>query len=139
GVGSGCGQRPGPWGSRGLSGRAARSPSGSKTLRGRAPLPPSARHSGARSSPWPVSPPRRRGVPAAIGHRVHSPRRLAHAALSTPSPSAMSDGFYNQADLKPPQSRYGLTTAPDALAATKMADLTTLYGQAPALVEAGER
>ena len=41
--------------------------------------------------------------------------------------------FYNQADLKPHQSRHGLNAEPDALADVKMADLTTLYGQAPAL------
>ena len=51
----------------------------------------------------------------------------------------MSRVFYNQADLKPHQSRYGLNAEPDALADVKMADLTTLYGQAPALVEVGER
>ena len=45
----------------------------------------------------------------------------------------MSRVFYNQADLKPHQSRYGLNAEPDALADVKMADLTTLYGQAPAL------
>ena len=47
--------------------------------------------------------------------------------------------FYNQADLKPHQSLHGLNAEPDALADVKMADLTTLYGQAPALVEVGER
>ena len=47
----------------------------------------------------------------------------------------MSRVFCNQADLKPHQSRYGLNAEPDALADVKMADLTTLYGQAPALVE----
>src|SRR5215470_15735146 len=123
----------------GSSAMAARSPSGSKTLRVRAPLPPSARNSGARSSPWPVSPQRRRGGPSAIGRRVNSPMKLANAALSKPSPSAMSDVFYNQADLKPHKSRYWLNAEPDALADTKMADLTTLYGQAPALAAAGER
>ena len=47
----------------------------------------------------------------------------------------MSRVFYNQADLKPHQSRYGLNAEPDALADVKMADLTTPYGQAPALVD----
>jgi DDE superfamily endonuclease len=47
--------------------------------------------------------------------------------------------FYNQAELKPHKSRYWLNAEPDALADVKMADLTTLYGHAPALVEAGER
>jgi transposase len=51
----------------------------------------------------------------------------------------MSGVFYNQADLKPHKSRSWLNAEPDALAAVKMTDLTTLYGQAPALVEAGER
>jgi hypothetical protein len=51
----------------------------------------------------------------------------------------MSRVFYNQADLKPHQRRYGLHAAPEALADVTMADLTTLYGQAPALGEAGER
>jgi len=35
--------------------------------------------------------------------------------------------------------RYWLNAEPDALADVKMADLTTLYGQAPAMVVAGER
>jgi len=51
----------------------------------------------------------------------------------------MSDGFYNQAALKPHKSRYWLNAEPDALADVQMADLTTLYRHAPALVEAGER
>jgi transposase len=51
----------------------------------------------------------------------------------------MSGVFYNQAALKPHQSRYWLNAEPDALAEEKMADLTTLYAQAPALVAAGER
>jgi len=51
----------------------------------------------------------------------------------------MSGGFSNQADRKPHKSRYGLNAEPDALADVQMADLTTLYGLAPALVAAGER
>jgi hypothetical protein len=51
----------------------------------------------------------------------------------------MSGVFQNQADLKPHQSRSWLNAGPEALAEEKMADLTTLYAQAPALVEAGER
>jgi DDE superfamily endonuclease len=51
----------------------------------------------------------------------------------------MSGGFYNQADRKPHKSRYGRNAEPDARADVKMADLTTLYGLAPALVAAGER
>ena len=86
-----------------------------------------------------VSPRRRQGGLSAIGRRANSRMRPANAALSGPSPRAMSRVFYNQADLKPHQSRYGLNAEPDALADVKMADLTTLYGQAPALVEVGER
>ena len=51
----------------------------------------------------------------------------------------MSGVFYNQAELKPHKSRYWLNAEPDALAAEKMADLTTLYAHAPALLAAGER
>ena len=51
----------------------------------------------------------------------------------------MSGVFYNQADLKPHKSRYWLNAEPDALADAKMADLTTLYVHAPALLAAGER
>jgi transposase len=51
----------------------------------------------------------------------------------------MSGVFYNQADRKPPKSRSWLNAEPDALADVKMADVTTLYGHAPALVAAGER
>jgi len=51
----------------------------------------------------------------------------------------MSGGFYNQADLQPPKSRSWLHAEPDALAEEKMADLTTLYAHAPALLAAGER
>ena len=51
----------------------------------------------------------------------------------------MSGVFYNQAERKPHKSRYGLNAEPDAAADDKMADLTTLYTQVPALVEAGER
>src|SRR5262249_62218168 len=65
--------------------------------------------------------------------------RPANAALLRPSPSAMSGVFYNQVELKPHKSRYWLNAEPDALGGEKMADLTTLDAQAPALVEAGER
>jgi transposase len=51
----------------------------------------------------------------------------------------MSGVFSNQVELKPHKSRYWLNAEPDALGGEKMADLTTLYAQAPALVEAGER
>ena len=51
----------------------------------------------------------------------------------------MSGVFYNQADLKPHKSRSWLNAEPDALADEKMADLTTLDAQAPALLAAGER
>jgi len=51
----------------------------------------------------------------------------------------MSGVFYNQVELKPHKSRYWLNAEPDALGGEKLADLTTLYAQAPALVEAGER
>jgi hypothetical protein len=59
--------------------------------------------------------------------------------LSSLSLSAMSAGFYNQAELKPHKSRYWLHAEPDEAAEAKMAALTTLYAQAPALVEAGAR
>jgi hypothetical protein len=51
----------------------------------------------------------------------------------------MSGGFYKQAELKPHKSRSWLHAEPDALAEENMADLTTLYAQAPALLAAGER
>jgi putative transposase len=51
----------------------------------------------------------------------------------------MGGVFYNQADRKPHTSRYGLKAEPEALADVNMADLTMLYGHAPALVAAGER
>jgi len=51
----------------------------------------------------------------------------------------MSGVFSNQADLKPHKSRSWLKAEPDALAEEKMADLTTLYAPAPALLAAGER
>jgi transposase len=41
--------------------------------------------------------------------------------------------------LKPHRSRYWLNAEPDEAANEKMADLTTLYAQAPVLLEAGER
>src|SRR5262247_484607 len=114
-------------------------PSVSKTPHAPGLLPPSAPSSGAKSSPWPVSPRRRQGGLSAIGRRANSQMRPANVALSGPSPSAMSGVFYNQADLKPHKSRYWLNAEPDALADVKMADLTTLYRHAPAWVEAGER
>jgi transposase len=51
----------------------------------------------------------------------------------------MSGVFSNQVALKPHKSRSWLPAEPDALAGEKMADLTALYAQAPALGEAGER
>src|SRR5712691_11097919 len=107
--------------------------------RGRAPLRPLAPRSGARSSRWPVSHRRCRNAPSAIGRRASWLMRPANAALLPPSPSAMSGVFYNQAEIKPHKSRYWLNAEPDTLADEKMADLTTLYAQAPALLEAGER
>ena len=68
-------------------------PSVSKTPHAPGLLPPSAPSSGARSSPWPVSPRRRRGGLSAIGRRANSRMRPANAALSGPSPSAMSGVF----------------------------------------------
>jgi transposase len=65
--------------------------------------------------------------------------RPANAALLSLSPSAISGVFYNQAELKPHKSRSWLNAEPDATAAEKMADLTTLYAHAPALWHAGER
>lgn len=41
--------------------------------------------------------------------------------------------------MKPHRSRYWLNAEPDEAANEKMADLTTLYAQAPVLLEAGER
>jgi hypothetical protein len=51
----------------------------------------------------------------------------------------MSGVFANPADRKPHQSRSWLHAEPDARAEEQMADLTTLYAHAPALVAAGER
>jgi len=51
----------------------------------------------------------------------------------------MAGVFYNQADLKPHKSRSWLNAEPDEAAEEKMADLTTLYAHAPALLAAGER
>jgi transposase len=51
----------------------------------------------------------------------------------------MSVVFYKQAELKPHRSRDWLNAEPDATADAKIADLTGLYEQAPALVEVGER
>jgi len=51
----------------------------------------------------------------------------------------MSGVFYNQAERKPHKSRYWLHAEPDEAAEVNMADLTTLYAQAPALWAAGER
>jgi len=51
----------------------------------------------------------------------------------------MSVVFYNQAERKPHKNRSWLNAEPDEAADEKMADLTTLYVQAPALLEAGER
>src|SRR5215471_21444846 len=45
----------------------------------------------------------------------------------------------NQVDLKPHQSRYWLNRTPEEAADEKMADVTTLYLQAPTLHAAGER
>ena len=45
----------------------------------------------------------------------------------------MSGVCEHQADLTPHKSRYWLNAEPDALADEQMADLTTLYAQAPAL------
>jgi transposase len=42
-------------------------------------------------------------------------------------------------DLKPHQSRYWLNSEPDEAAAEKIASITSLYEQAPALAEIGER
>ena len=47
----------------------------------------------ARSSPWPVNPRRHQGGLSAIGRRANSRMRPANAALSRPSPSAMSGVF----------------------------------------------
>jgi hypothetical protein len=51
----------------------------------------------------------------------------------------MSGVFYNQAERQPPKSRSWLNAEPDDAAGEKMADLTALYEQAPALVAARER
>jgi hypothetical protein len=64
-------------------------PSVSKTPPAPGLLPPSAPSSGARSSPWPVSPRRRQGGLSAIGRRANSQMRPVNVALSGPSPSAM--------------------------------------------------
>jgi DDE superfamily endonuclease len=51
----------------------------------------------------------------------------------------MSGVFSNQVARKPNRSRYGLNRAPEEAADEKMADVTDLYLQAPALHAAGER
>src|SRR5262245_15930209 len=74
-----------------------------------------------------------------MGRPAHSQRRPARAALWSPSRSAMSGGFSNQAARTPPKSRDGLQAEPAALAAATMAALTTRYAPAPALLAAGAR
>jgi len=51
----------------------------------------------------------------------------------------MSGVFYNQADLQPHRSRYGLNAEPDEAADEKMAAVTALYLQAQALRAVGAR
>jgi hypothetical protein len=70
---------------------------------------------------------------------VNAQMRLANVGLSKPLPSVMAGVFYNQADLKPHNSRSWLHAEPDEAADAKMADLTTLYRHAPTLLAAGER
>jgi transposase len=47
--------------------------------------------------------------------------------------------FLNEVELKPHQSRYWLNSESDEAADDKMADITSLYLDAPTLLEAGER
>src|SRR5262249_15132280 len=54
-------------------------------------------------------------------------------------PSAMSGVFSNHVDLKPHRSRYWLNREPDERADEKMTDVTTVYLQAQALLDVGER
>jgi hypothetical protein len=51
----------------------------------------------------------------------------------------MRPGFYKGADLKPHQVRYWLTPEPDEQLEQKIADINTLYRQAPELAQQGER
>jgi hypothetical protein len=51
----------------------------------------------------------------------------------------MSGVFFNQADLKPHRSRYGLNAEPDTAADAQMTDLPALSRHAPAWLEAGAR
>ena len=51
----------------------------------------------------------------------------------------MSAVLYNQVDFKPHRSRYWLNRAPEEAADEKMADVTSLYLQAPVLHAAGAR
>src|SRR5262249_55731814 len=60
-------------------------------------------------------------------------------AYCSETKNTLMEGLKTPVDLKPHKSRYWLKAEPDALAGEKMADLTTLYAQAPAWVEAGER
>jgi transposase len=84
-------------------------------------------------------PPENSGRP--ISH--WTPRELADEAIKrgivkTISPRHLGP-FLEQADLKPHRSRYWLNRQPDEAADEKTADITDLYLQAPALLEAGER
>jgi len=70
---------------------------------------------------------------------VSWPPRLSTAALSRLSRHVTWGVFYNQADLKPHTSRYWLNAEPDTAAAEKMADITSLYKQAPPVFAVSER
>jgi hypothetical protein len=86
-----------------------------------------------------VSRPRRLNALSAIGRRANWPTKPANAGWSRRFPRATWGVFYNQADLKPHRSRYGLKSEPDEAADEKMADVTDLSLQAQTLLEAGER
>ena len=102
-------------------------------------LLPSGSSRGARSGPWPVSPPPTWGALAATGHHARWPTKRANGAWSSPWLSAMGGVVDNHVALKPPRSRDWLPRAPDEAADETMADGTSLSWQAPAWRDAGER
>jgi hypothetical protein len=84
-------------------------------------------------------PPEKSGRP--ISH--WTPRELAEEPIKRGIVESISvrhiARFFNQAELKPHQSRYWLNSEPDAKADKKIADVTNLYGQATELLENDER
>ena len=123
----------------GWHGKTALCESSSKTPRVLEPPPLAARSSGVKAWRWRVRPRRTLSVLAATGRRAKWPPQPSNAGWSAPFPRVTSGVFYNQVDLKPPQSRYGLHRAPEAAADEQRADGSALYRQAPPLHAAGER